>query len=477
VRQFRSVKESLGRINAETTARLITAAADIALVLDQKGVILDLAHDGEELPLEEAESWLGRPFIDTVTIESRPKVKELLNAAAAGKPSIWRQVNHPASGQDDIPIVYAAAATGDQQRVVVIGRDQSAIAAMQQRLVDAQQSMERDYSRMRHAETRYRLLFQTSADAVMVVDSADRKILEANPAAARLFASEAERLVGRRFEDAFEPADRPPLAAALARVLATGRSGGLELRLAAKRGEVSVSAALFRQNLRQKQASLLLIRLVPTSKALAAELLPLAKQKLLTLVETAPDGLLVTDAEGRIIAANAAFLDLVEMVGEDQAVGQSLDRWLGRPGVDLRVMLANLRDHGTLRLFATTLKGEHGRTTEVEISAAALARTSPANFGFAIRHVGQRLTAVPAQGRNLPRSVDQMTELVGRVPLKEVVREATDVIEKLCIEAALELTGDNRASAAEMLGLSRQSLYVKLRRYGMADMVPDNGGS
>jgi DNA-binding NtrC family response regulator len=70
-----------------------------------------------------------------------------------------------------------------------------------------------------------------------------------------------------------------------------------------------------------------------------------------------------------------------------------------------------------------------------------------------------------------------MTELVGRVPLKELVRDATDVIEKLCIEAALELTGDNRASAAEMLGLSRQSLYVKLRRYGMADMVADNGSS
>ena len=45
----------------------------------------------------------------------------------------------------------------------------------------------------------------------------------------------------------------------------------------------------------------------------------------------------------------------------------------------------------------------------------------------------------------------------------------TDLIEQLCIEAALELTGDNRASAAEMLGLSRQSLYVKLRRFGMSD--------
>jgi DNA-binding protein Fis len=29
------------------------------------------------------------------------------------------------------------------------------------------------------------------------------------------------------------------------------------------------------------------------------------------------------------------------------------------------------------------------------------------------------------------------------------------------------MTGDNRASAALLLGLSRQSLYVKLRRYGM----------
>ena len=60
----------------------------------------------------------------------------------------------------------------------------------------------------------------------------------------------------------------------------------------------------------------------------------------------------------------------------------------------------------------------------------------------------------PAIGATAPRSVEQLTELIGQVPLKDLVREATDVIERLCIEAALELTGDNRASAAEMLGLS-----------------------
>jgi DNA-binding NtrC family response regulator len=56
------------------------------------------------------------------------------------------------------------------------------------------------------------------------------------------------------------------------------------------------------------------------------------------------------------------------------------------------------------------------------------------------------------------------------VPLKNLVRETTDLIERLCIEAALELTKDNRASAAEMLGLSRQALYTKLRRYGLGDL-------
>jgi DNA-binding NtrC family response regulator len=69
--------------------------------------------------------------------------------------------------------------------------------------------------------------------------------------------------------------------------------------------------------------------------------------------------------------------------------------------------------------------------------------------------------------RFVPRSSEELKELVGRVPLKDIVGETADLIERLCIESALELTGDNRAAAAEMLGLSRQSLYVKLRRFGV----------
>ena len=70
---------------------------------------------------------------------------------------------------------------------------------------------------------------------------------------------------------------------------------------------------------------------------------------------------------------------------------------------------------------------------------------------------------------SMMRSANQLTELVGRVPMKELVRETTDMIEKMCIEAALELTRNNRASAADLLGLSRQSFYIKLRRYGLLE--------
>ena len=69
----------------------------------------------------------------------------------------------------------------------------------------------------------------------------------------------------------------------------------------------------------------------------------------------------------------------------------------------------------------------------------------------------------------MPRSVDHLTNLVGRMPLKDIVRDSTTLIERLCVEAALKLTDDNRASAAEILGLSRQGLYSKLKRFGIDD--------
>jgi transcriptional regulator PpsR len=470
VKQFRAPKNSLGDLDAEAAATLIAAAADVALIVDNEGVIRDVAFGSDELSREGYDGkWLGLPWADTVTVESRPKIEALLREASGKTATRWRQVNHPSPRGADVPILYSAVPVGQEGRVVAVGRDLRAIAALQQRLVDAQQSMERDYWRLRHVETRYRLLFQMASEAVLIVDATTQKVLEANPAAVQLLGETTRRVVGRPFPEGFDAESTQAVQGLLAGVRAAGRADDVRARLAEGRREVSeviVSASLFRQ----ENSTLFLVRLAPVQADAGATAVPKAKSRVIEVVENAPDGFVVTDTEGRILTANPAFIELAQLATEEQAQGESLERWLGRPGVDLNVLIANLRQHGSVRLYATTLRGEYGSSAEVEISAVSVPSGTQPCLGFTIRNIGRRLAAEPRATRALPRSIEQLTELVGRVSLKELVREATDLIERLCIEAALELTHDNRASAAEMLGLSRQSLYVKLRRYGLGDL-------
>ncbi len=472
VNAFKSPRDTLGPLDPDAAATLITAASDIALIVDDEGIIRDLAFNSERLALDlgVTEDWVGRAWVDVVSVDSRGKVEALLRPTGSGGPPRWRHVNHLGDRGGSVPVLYSTVQLAEKGSVVAFGRDLTDISELQQRLVDAQQSMERDYSRLRHVETRYRLLFEMSSEAVIIIDAGTMKLVEANPAAREMFGEHWKRVLGRSFTDAFAAESQDAMQTMLAAVRATGRAEDVRVTLGESMRDVSASGSMFRQ----EGASLFLIRL----SAVALDrpvVMPEAKMKLLKLIENAPDGFVVVGPDERIIAANAAFCEMVQLNSEEQARDQPLDRWLGRPGVDLDVLLANLRQRGAVRLFATVLRGEFGETVDVEISAVSMVNGGQPCFGFAIRNVGRRPQAGTATQlpRELPRTVEQLTELVGRIALKDLVREATDVIEKLCIEAALELTGDNRASAAEMLGLSRQSLYVKLRRYGLGDLAEE----
>ncbi len=470
MRPFETPETSLGDLDARTAAAVIAAASDVALVLDEAGVIRDISFGSDELSAGGYREWLGKPWVQTVTVESRPKVEALLRELSSRQPAAWRHINHPSANGEDLPLMVAAVPMPRQgrnkapPRAVVFGRDLRANAALQQRLVNAQQSMERDYWRMRHMETRYRSLFQVAAEAVLILDASTLKLEEANPAAHRLLGEPLARANWSLF-DALDPAAAGSVQALLARVRASGRVDSLHVKLQGGQGEHELAASLFKQ----EKSAHLLVRLSPLSQAEAVQA-PDAERMLMRLVDNAPDAFVVTDLDGLILTTNHAFLDLAQLTSPDQARGASLERWLGRTGVDLRVLINNLRQRGAVRLFATSLRGEVGSTTEVEISAVAVNDGSLPCLGFTIRDVGRRLSADARAAKEVPRSVGQMTELVGRVPLKDIVRDTTDLIEQLCIEAALELTADNRASAAEMLGLSRQSLYVKLRRFNLGDL-------
>ncbi len=456
---FQSPALFLADLDPETTGRVIASAADVALVI-QDGVIKDISLGNEELTREDyASSWRDRPWIETVTVESRPKIEDLLEQASSTDVP-WRQVNHPSSGGIDVPIRYTAVKTGTD-RIVALGRDLRSVSRLQQRLVEAHQHLERDYSRLREAEARYRLLFQAVSQPVLIVDPVALRIEEANPAAARAVDEPLEALAGASLPALFagDSADRVAGAVAEATARGEARAGGLRTR----DDEVcDLVAAAFRE----AAGTRVIVRL-RTERATDGE--AEAGSEVLDILETLPDGLLVAGPDLRILAGNRAFAEMAQLTGEGQLVGGHVSDFLGRSPTEVNVLVSNLRSHGVVRNFATVLRDRFGSEDPVEISAVAAPAGSRAAYGFSVRNVARSLRTATRVGGGLPSTTEQLTELVGRVPLKEIVRESTDLIEKLCIEAALQVTGDNRASAADMLGLSRQSLYSKLKRFSMDD--------
>lgn len=454
-------------IDPASAARLAQAASDIALVLDGNGVVLDVIVRDADLAEAMQGNWRGRPWVETVTSESREKVELLLQDARDQAEPTWRQINHVnARGDLDRPVRYCAMKMNGDDRYLALGRDLHTIAELQQRLIDAQETTERDYWRLRQAESRFRLLFQVTSDAVMVVDAENLRIMEANPSAEKALGW--DRGPGNsRLLSYFTPDQGRIVQAMLNRAQSSGHAEAADVKLLDSERSWTLSASA----LRHGNTAVFILRMNHAPEAVAtAE--DTESRRILKLVEDAPDAIVITNEAGRILSVNRAFSELTELASDTQALGSQLAEWVGRSSVDINVLIANLKKNGRIRLFNTNLTSAHGVATDVEVSAVTISEEDDVCFGFIIRSTAQRLPeSVGTNGSS--RSVEQLTELVGSVPLKELVRESADLIEKLSIEAALKLTNGNRAAAAEMLGLSRQSLYVKLRRYDLGDKTQD----
>ena len=462
---FRDPGGSIGTLASGGVARLIASAGDVALVLTRDGRIVDVSFSAGDPTGGGAAKWIGRDWIDTVTVESRPKIAEMLADAATGGEPRWRQVNHPTAG-GDVPIRYLAVATDRPDHVVAIGSDLRAMAAMQQRLIQSQQSLERDYLKLRQAEARYKLLFDLGSDAVLIVDADSRRIREANPAAARMVDAKPGGLVNRPLATLFAPHCHDAVIGYLGTVAAITTAEPMSATLAHATLPVVVTATAYRQD----RAAFFLVRLDSADSAAGGAA---GAGRLLDVLERLPDAFVLVDPALAIVAANPAFLDLVQIPSLARARGTALGDYVGRAGIDVDLIIDQLRAHGSVRNIATIVRGSDGSVEQVELSAVATSGVDGQSFGFSIRGVERRMRDLPPAERDLPRSVEQLTDLVGRMSLKDIVRESTDLIERLCIEAALTYTADNRASAAEILGVSRQSLYSKLHRHGLGNLVAD----
>jgi transcriptional regulator PpsR len=450
-------------VDAHVARAALRGFADMTLIVDRQGYVLSAVSGSDPLAVDDAGLADGQDVRDTLTRESLGKFQELLDEAAPDGLGRPRELNHRTASGRQLAIRYQAMRQGPNGDVLLVGRDLGAVSELQQRLVQAQQATERDYGRIRAMETRYRVLFQLSNEPMLICDAATRKVAEANGACLAAFNLPLSRIVGRSLASLFDEHDGDVLGALVATAMSGGETRAGVLRAAAGEARFSTTINLFRQD----GATHFLVRPMPTASGGHH---PANDVSFLhALLERLPEAFVITDNEGRIVEANRRFLDLAELPSASAATGRPLDQWLGRPGIDFGLLMSSVRESGSIRGFSTLLRGAYGASETVDVTAVAVFDHAEPRLGFLMLGESAQENAESAQG-NIPRSVEQMKQLVGNVAMKDLVRETADMIERLCIEAALELTGDNRASAADMLGLSRQSLYAKLHRFGIGDL-------
>jgi transcriptional regulator PpsR len=457
----------LRSVSSVDLSALVERLADVALLLGPDGRISDLEVFSDELPQQLLKSWCGHPLAAMASESDGPRIEQALAQARSG--AVTRlDLTHFADGPGAaMPMQYQLLAATDGEGFHALGTDMRPVANLRHQLINAQQALEQDYWRLRQDETRYRRLFDMVGDGVLILDGLSRRVLEANPRANELLAANDKTLVGKVFPRGFDAASEQSVQALMKELRAVGRGQLPNLQLADGSTRVDLSASFLRQGAEERYLLRVAGREAPEAATAGALFLQEA-------LRVAPDAIVLVDEEGRIQAVNTSFLSLAQVLSEEQAIGQLADRWLGRSGVDLNVLLANLREHPTVKLFASTLLPEGGSPLDIEVSACRLSEPDGAAYALFIRDIGRRMTQEHPVAAKLPRSIEQVTQRVGRVPLKELVRESTDLIEALCIETALEVTQDNRASAAELLGLSRQSLYAKLRRFNLGAHAEDS---
>ena len=452
---------SIPLIAPDILGDIIAKASDIAIVISETGTILSVLVNPSHRTFGSLDRWEGRDIREVLTIESVPKLEiQLARFMEEGKALASVELNHSGDAELEFPVRYSFHGIGPDGAILMLGRDLRPIAEMQQQMVKAQMALERDYEVQRDYNTRLRVLMEAGRDAFVFVNQSTGRIIDLNSTAATLLGASIDELQGATLENEIDGRRKGDLLSSLTSQALSDSKRPIEATTRRSKRSILVASNAFRA----AGERLLLCRIsaeedVGTEDELA--------ENLSAFYQEGVDGIVFTDETGLIQAANESFLGFVDASHLTRLKSRSLGDFMSRGAVDLKVLIENARRVGQMRVYSTKLVSEYGSQLPVEISATWLNDRAHPSVVFVIRDAS-RAEALRRTGPAMSEEgVASVMELVGSASLKEIVAETTDVVEKMCIETAVELTRDNRVAAAEMLGLSRQSLYVKLRKYGL----------
>jgi len=426
---------------------------DIVLTIDSDGVIRD-AVSSEELSEESLAPWRGLAWEDTVAPDVGPNVTRLMAQSRQSGESSRIQVQQRLPSGREVPIEYTTISLGKKRGFIATGRNLQMISDLQTRLLDAQKAREQDYWKLRDVETRYRALLDATSEAVALVRASNLRVVEAN-----IMATKSLGLVpGGECFPGIPTRDRKSLEAMLGAVRTQGRAPSIVLHLSS-----ASPWSLRASQIKSDAGSFYLFQMTPLAGVaepkIVTEALPLGD-----LIQRFPDAIAIVDRDGVIRRANHTFLDMTQVGLESALIGRNIRRWLSQPGSDATVILSMVQRHGSVKGMACKLEGDLGSLTDVEVSAVGDHAGQARHFGIILKDVTSR------EPKELRASIDNLTKRPGDLSLpqsslEEIVKTSVENIERRYISEALDKSSGNRTQAAKYLGVSRQSLHMKLKKY------------
>ncbi|WP_293573281.1 transcriptional regulator PpsR [Phaeobacter sp.] len=450
-------------IGPEVLISIVGSASDVALVVTPEDRVASVMVNPNANGMSVFERWYGQGFLETLTVESIPKFQEraaLLRAGGESRAPL--ELNHALADGEDVPIQYSVFRMANDRSLLLLGRDLRPIAALQQQLIESQRVLERDYELQREAETKLRVLMESSEQAIVFASLTTGRVINANQLASDLLGVKRDALIDSQLTSHFAGMKN-----SITERLLQASSDGLErpVDLVIKRNDMMVSAApiIFRSS----GERMLFCRLNLPDK------LRVQRSGLSDLLngmfQNAANGIVFINGSGTIKTANEAFLNLCEAPDLARVSGRSLADYLERGSLDVRLMVENAARSRKLPLFSTRLLTDHQHTVPVEVSVTTVEFGGSEMYAVTMRDLARDSSVAQAATSVREQNARNVSELVGSASLKEILAETIDEVEKMCIRTAVDMTGNNRVAAAEMLGLSRQSLYVKLRKYGLVN--------
>ena len=458
---------SIPVIEPEDLGIVLATSSDIAVLLNSDTKISSILVNKAEKSYGNLDHWIGRKITDFLTTESIPKIKSAIDKLENGETVLYGlELNHVDNAYWQFPIKYNIHRLGKDGQIILLGRDLQTISENQQRFVKAQIASEESIEEKRELEAHFKVLLTKTTDALAFINAKSGEIIFSNPAFQELFFNDDFKDEKTEMESFIAGnSERKGFMEKLS--IAAHGSYDISEELETTSGEVifSITPNVYRAAGRQ----IIICQFFPKTIRKQGE--KELTENLLATFHNSSDAIIFTDIKGSIQYTNERFLDLTNTSHKNEVIAQNLSDFLGRGEIDLAIMLENVMKSGAVKIYSTHLKSSFG--TKIDIEASVSRNNSDANglIAFIVREVlspSGREEASKVYSR-LEHSQDEVAakELVGSATLKEIVTDTTDVIEKICIEAALGITNNNRAAAADLLGLSRQSLYVKLSKFEM----------